>query len=230
MKKLLILMLVFGLASLANATVIDVVTDGLGDMGHAGTAEDRLEESETIAIQIVLNWNPYPGTTYPSYDGYVLDTLAVDLHVSGPGTLSAVMATSKTGDYYVPLGHHVDLGTYGQSDPLIVGNSIALISGGSMGYIMGDDGVGGPAVPPTALIWNLWIHCDGPGDIVVDLTVAGTTRYWDYSNAANDGPFGTSNIAVEADLGDLTIYQVPEPATIALLGLGSLFLMRRRRK
>ena len=224
-------MLVFGLASLANATVVDVVAVDVGQSGgRLGTELDRLEASDTIGLQIVLNYNPYPGTTYPSYDGYVLDTLAVDLHVSGPGTLSAVMATSKTGDYYVELGHHVDLTTYGQSDPLIVGNSIAIISGASMGYIFGSAPGGGPAVPPTALIWNLWVHCDGEGDITVDLTMAGGTHYWDYSNSAHTAGFGTDYFATEDDFGDLTIYQVPEPTTIALLGLGSLFLMRRRRK
>jgi len=35
--------------------------------------------------------------------------------------------------------------------------------------------------------------------------------------------------AVEADFGDLIIYQIPEPMTVALLGLGGLFLLRRRK-
>jgi len=203
----------------------------VGDMGHAGTIGDPLALNETIGLQIVLNWKQYPlGTpSYPSYDGYVLDTLALGLHVSGPGTLSAPMLTSKTGDYYPDLPHHADLDVYGQSDPLIVGNSIALISGASLSYIMGDDGVGGPAVPSTALVWDMFLQCDGFEPVTVDLTVAGTIRYWDYSNAANTGPFGEAQSAVEGDLGGLVIYQVPEPATIALLGLGGLFLRRRRK-
>jgi len=57
MKKLLVLMLVLGMASLANATVIDVVTVGVGSLGHAGTLTDPLVESETIEIQIILNAN-----------------------------------------------------------------------------------------------------------------------------------------------------------------------------
>ena len=228
MRKLLILMLVFGLASLANATVIDVVTVGLGDMGHAGTSEDPLVESETIAIQIVLNNNPYPG--YPSYDGYVLDTMDLDLHVTGPGSLGVVMRTSKAGD--VPdLMHHEDFDLWGESNPLIVGNGILQMSGASMGFIYPGE---------QALVWNLLIHCDGPGFVTVDLTLNGTTQYWDYWNDPDSEPFtgyppdgdimAWAKYATEEDLGDLVIHQIPEPATIALLGLGGLFLVRRRRK
>ena len=224
MRKLLILMLVFGLASLANATVFDVVTAGTGSLGHAGTEEDPLVESEVIAIQIVLNVNPYPG--YPTYNGYVTDGFDFDLHVTGAGSLGVVMATSKTGDY-VDLQHHSGLEFWSQSDPLIVSNNIASMMGGTMGAVdASEDGGGGAGV----LVWNLWIHCDGYGPIDVDLTLAGYTQYWDYSYPSGD-PYGDMQVAVEADLGNLTIYnEIPEPATIALLGLGSLFLMRRRRK
>ncbi len=64
MKKLLILMLVFGMASLANAKIIDVVTDGVGSMGHAGTPGDRLAVGESIAVKIVLNADPDPTWYY----------------------------------------------------------------------------------------------------------------------------------------------------------------------
>ena len=42
MKKVLALMLVLGMASLANVTVIDVIMVGPGSMGHAGTSSDPL--------------------------------------------------------------------------------------------------------------------------------------------------------------------------------------------
>jgi hypothetical protein len=227
MKKLLILMLVFGLASLANATVVDVVTVGLGDMGHAGTEEDPLEESEIIAIQIILNHNPYAG--YPSYDGYFTDGVDLDLHVTGAGSLGVVQLLKK-GIYYDDLQHHADFAVWAESDPLIVGNAIASMSGGVL-----TGGIHG-AAGGTPLIWNLYIHCDGDGPVNIDLTL-NDGRYAPYGDPAGD-PFyadfdprnGTWLAMVEADLGDLTIYQVPEPATIALLGLGSMFLMRRKRK
>jgi hypothetical protein len=72
------------------------------------------------------------------------------------------------------------------------------------------------------LVWNFVLHCDGAGNVILDLTdrVPGSIQY---------GYPGNWLIATEADLGDLTIHQIPEPATIALLGLGGLFLVRRRR-
>ena len=231
MRKLLILMLVFGMASLANATVIDVVTVGLGDMGHAGTSEDPLVESEIIEIMIVLNNNPYPG--YSTYDGYVIDAFDLDLHVSGAGSLGVVMMLDKFGNPTdVPdLQHHEDLEFWSQPDPLIVDNKIAQLMGGTMGYVF-------PGEVP--LVWNLLIHCDGSGDVLVDLTLNGTTHYFDYWSPLHGEPYtgypashdlvAWEKFATEEDLGNLVIHNVPEPATIALLGLGSLFLMRRRRK
>ena len=224
MKKLLVVMLVFGMASLANAGVIDVVTVGLGDMGHAGTSNDPLWLSETIPIQIVLNNNPYPD--FPDYDGYFTDAFGLDLHVTGGGSLSAgFVATSKTGDVYDIL-HHADLDVWAQSDPLIVGNSIAKMAGGVL-----SGGIQGEAV----LIWNLFVQCDGPDDVILDLTLQDVdSHYSDFMQPGTpDGPYPDATgwkALLESNLGDLTIYQVPEPATIALLGLGSLFLMRRRRK
>jgi len=223
MKKVLALMLVLGMASVASAGVIDVVTVGVGDMGHAGTSTDPLVPSETIAIAIVLNANPYPG--YPSYDGYFTDSVGLDLEVSGPATLDVVMTTGK-----VPapdLGHHSEFGVWSQSDPLIEGNAIAKMAGGVLtgGVSSADDGGAGPGV----LIWNLLIHCDGNGPVTVDLTLQDpASRYSPYMYANGLDPFPEWVPLTEGDLGDLVIHQIPEPMTIALLGLGGLFLRRRR--
>jgi hypothetical protein len=216
---------------------MEVQTVGVGSLGHAGTIEDPLEESEIIEIAIVLNNNPYAG--FPSYDGYVIDTMDVDLHVSGAGTLDvpglygAKSPYPRIGD---DLGVHADWDVWSQSgtpddpatttvneyEPLIVGNQIAQLTGGSFSYIIGK-----PAA--VQLVWNLFVHCDGEAPVVIDLTLNAGTAYWDYSTPGNL-PYGASDTMTEGLLGDLTIYQVPEPATIALLGLGSLFLMRRKRK
>ena len=220
MKKSLILIFILGAASLANATVIDVVTDGPGSMGHTGTSADPLEVGEMIWIKIVLNHNPYPG--YPSYDGYSLDTIGLTLDVSGPATLGVVMATSKTGDY-PDLGHHFEGGfeVWSQADPLIVNNGIDELLGGTLSTITG----------PADLVWNLYILCDDAGTIDIDLGIMSLTRYWDYEDPYDPKyGYGDSKFATESDLGDLTIYYGnPEPATILLLGLGGLMLLRKRR-
>jgi len=217
-------MLVLGMASMASATVIDVVAVGGGSMGHAGTSEDPLVPSETIAIQIVLNNNPYPG--YPAFDGYGTDSVGVDLHVSGPGTLSVVqkeiMVSPGVFEWVDDLQHHADFSVWSQSDPLIVDNQIAKMSGGVLeGLIKGE----------ATLIWNLIIHCDGEGEVVVDLTLQDVdSRYSQYVNSSVTPmtPYPDWEPLLEGDLGDLVIHQIPEPMTIALLGLGGLFLRRRR--
>jgi hypothetical protein len=84
MKKMLALLLVLGLASMASATVIDVVTVGVGSMGHSGTINDKLMPSETIELAIVLNFNDGP-----VFDGYGLSSVDLDLHTAGAGSLTA---------------------------------------------------------------------------------------------------------------------------------------------
>ena len=134
-------MLVFGVASLANATVIDLVTVGVGSMGHTGTSADPLEVDEMIWIKIVLNHNPYPG--WPSYDGYSLDTIGLTLDVSGPATLMEAMPPG--------LAHNSafgsDLSVWSQADPLIVNNGIDELMGGTFSTITG----------PADLVWNLYL-------------------------------------------------------------------------
>ena len=212
MRKLLILMLVFGIASLANATVIDVVLDGTGSLGHAGTSSDPLWEGETIGIKIVLNNNPYNGS--PTYDGYMLSTMDVDLHVTGPGALSHSNIKAATGQ--IKAASRITA-LYPWYNSTITATGVAHLAGSALPPIQGVPG-------GTDLVWDFVITCTGIGFVDVDLTRAGVTEYSELGY-----PINWIDLS-ESDLGNLVIHQVPEPATIALLGLGSLFLMRRRRK
>jgi hypothetical protein len=221
MRKVLALMLVLGMTSVVNAGVIDVVVDGAGSLGHAGTSTDPLEVGETLGIKIVLRNNPYYyGTVrYTAYDGYTLSGMDVDLEVSGPASLD-VVTTAKGA---VNLGKHAQFALFSTPDPLIVGNAIEYIA--AAGPMAGIPATGGD----VDLIWNLYIVCTGNGPVVLDLTLHGSTSYGIDYDPINGGPYtGDWVLAVEGDLGDLIIHQVPEPMTIALLGLGGLFLRRRR--
>lgn len=219
-------MLVLGMASLANATIIDVVKVGVGSMGHAGTSDDPLEPSETIGIKIVLNSNPYPG--YPSYDGYLLSMMDVDLHLSGPGSLD-VGTRDKSGN---PVWkYNAGFSAFGVVDPYGAINPPYDELANGLDQVAGVCSVPIKGTPTADLVWDLIIHCDGGSPVTVDLTLHGLSQYAPYSAIDGTSPFpnppGWVDL-VEGDLGDLVIHQIPEPMTIALLGLGGLFLRRRR--
>ena len=64
-----------------------------------------------------------------------------------------------------------------------------------------------PVVPQTGTVWMVDMHCEhGVNDVIITL--------WDSMGA----------ILYDS----ATIHQIPEPVTVALLGLGALFLRRRR--
>ena len=57
-------------------------------------------------------------------------------------------------------------------------------------------------------------------------------RWWDVDglqSTGTPGANGSTNMLIGIDNVDLTVTQVPEPASIGLIGLGSLALLRRRR-
>lgn len=93
-------------------------------------------------------------------------------------------------------------------------NPPEIIESGGLGN--GPQGAG----EPIDVVWNILLHCDGLEDVVVWLT--------------DDQLMNT--IVIDADYNILdyeyspaiTIHQ-PEPMTLALLGLGSLLIRRRKR-
>ena len=162
MKKLLVLMLVLGLVSAANAVLSLSVNSG--DPGE----EITINPSDEIILDVSSD----------NSDGYSFWMYVYDIPVrtlSNPrlmqGNISAINL----------------MGTFGGYD--------------YFGVTIADSG--GALVPGTG--FEVDFHCDGPGDVLVELLA-----FSDY-----------------ALLDTLVIHQ-PEPMTIALLGLGGLFLRRRK--
>jgi hypothetical protein len=174
---------------------------GMASLAHAGqinvvmSGYDDLDQSDSITESDIVY------IKIALADGATSDGYDLDLHVSGPGTLMEV-------DGGPTPNHQQGVGMWAYSG--IENNGIAQMTEAHLfGQFTGD------------LIWGLAIHCDGEGDVLVDLTL---------KDARVDPAGGDAyQQLTEADLGDLVIVQVPEPMTIALLGLGGLLALRRRK-
>jgi hypothetical protein len=175
MKKLMTLLLVLAMASVASASMVWI---DQGDMPG-----EPLWPSDTVVV--------------PVYTDTTLLGLNCTLTLSGPGTIVGALDKATAASYGWDPGF-----TY---DPVLPGQAVEI-------------GAGNFGGAPGPVVAFYLIHCDDYGDVTATLTAS--TGY----GGSMDINYGTPQIG-----GTITIHQIPEPMTIALLGLGGLALLRRRK-
>jgi len=189
MKKLLVLLLVFGMTSAAGATLQISVNGNL----EPALSEYTLLPSETLSLDI---W------TDADIGAFELITfmIVVDTTV---GTITPGVAVHPMASFGAPAPGYTYLNENVIPPPGMEGlwGNVA-----NVGYPVP------PAIPAgTVLFDEIIFHCED----LVDATI--------YLMDAPDGEM--ASIIYDS----VVIHQIPEPMTIALLGLGGLLALRRRR-
>jgi hypothetical protein len=189
MRKLLVLLTVLAIASIASAGEIDPLIVSLNGQPIDPTDEIWIIPSDEIDFDIV------------AIDHTVL-TIDVIVTVTGMGAL-LTDATSLAAITYVD-----DDPGY-RAEPLVITPWVS--------YELGTANFSGMS---GTIFDHLLMHCEGqPGDVIISAS-AGTTFGGTLDGDGNPYTGGWSSV---------TVHQIPEPMTVALLGLGGLFLLRRRR-
>jgi hypothetical protein len=180
MKKLLVLMMVLGMASMANAT-IQISVNGVVD--GQGITDITLSPSDTITIDI---WNNADDLPLRNFAGY----LYIQPNNTGCYDLSNARLGPAAGDFPSDF-------IYDNLEPIDSFTVNQNWAPGTPGEIEG-------------AIFLVDFHCLTPDNVLtIDL----------YDSRVNEG----------YDIVDtLIIHQIPEPMTMVLLGLGGLFLRRRK--
>ena len=193
-------MLVLGMASTASAVLVSSAQTYYFKMEiSAPGTETDFFVGDTVTIQL------FAGDTIP-----VTDMLNTVLNIS-EATSAAVATISRPGDWSVPP----------------IPTTTADGGGGWNVNISGAPVMAG--IPTNASIYSISFVANGAGVVIIDAT-SGSWSGYDAAVGPVDGLYDGETPAYEAyglPYAEVTI--IPEPMTIALLGLGGLFLLRRRK-
>jgi hypothetical protein len=178
MKKLLAVILVLGMASIANADLV------LSVNGEVAPDEITIATSDIITLDLMVTEGTITGGQVEIVLSNPQGELLQDA-VWFPDNASFMFA------WYV----------------MAQDSSHIEITGGNFG----------PVAAPLVIMDGLLFHCVEETEVIIDLHVTGDTTI--------DG----ESVPISTILDTITVTQIPEPMTVALLGLGGLFLLRRRK-
>lgn len=195
MRKLLILIVVLGMASMASAT-LQISVNG---------------SQEPVDSEIIFDIGDVPSgiltlDIWTDADVGVFETVTWALIVtdSSEGTITGGIGVAPW-NYPIWAGDAVDNAAI-VLDPPYTGKAGTYLSGMSGNPLTGD-----------TMYDEFLFHCEGEGDAVVEL--------WTLVNSV---PLPDEAYVLTTLLDTVTIHQIPEPMTMALLGLGGLLLRRRK--
>jgi len=186
MKKLLVLMLVLGLASVANAIDLKISVDGVVDPPDSTI---NILPSDYLELDIYCA-SGYSSSADNTFWALVVDTAYGTItggvvHIPPAPGMSDMLGQSAAADYFPGLEP-------GEDGPW-----------GSIG------GPPGSTADPGIYYDGFEFHCEALGDAVVRL-------------------LGTVDFSSWVVYDTQVIHQIPEPASMLLLGLGGLLLRRRK--
>jgi hypothetical protein len=203
MKKLLVLMLVLGISSVASAGTVDLV------ISSWGAGPDPITEPIPPVTEITIGPSEWVDldVMYTASADWLLASISIDLVLTGNATLYVDDLTEPPGAW--------------DSDLTVITENVAG-KHYTLEFSM-DSGLAG-IVEPTIALDHILVHCDDLGDVTLVMsdnsdTGTGGTVETDWS-AMPTPTFGITQVSIT---------QVPEPMTLALLGLGGLFLVRRKK-